>query len=224
MTELPDSLLDGHVVVPNPIRGWRFFAVEDRRLTGLWHRGPEAYFAPDDRGWHRAACRRSTVVAQYWPGAPVHVEPMPSGHAAPQRECQCGFWAVARRELLSDVVGTNWRPGDPGNAQVVALVELAGRVVVHTKDGQTTGWRAEHLRIVAWWPIWPWLVRVGRRVSGLAEWADRVLGAGPDCRHCGAPGCQLHRLEATCRACNQLGTVPGCWTEIWRSSDAHREA
>lgn len=217
------SPLDGLLVVPEPLRGWRFFAVEGCRFTGLWHRGPEAYFRPDDRGWHKAACNRTDVSYHYWAAA-THAAPSPT-HAAPQLDCQCGFWAVARRECLAEVVGRSWTPGgSSGNAAAVARVELAGRIIVHTEDGRTVGWRAEQLRVVAWWPLFPWLRRVGRRVEGLAGWAERLLGAGPDCRHCGAPGCQLHRLEVTCRACNQPGTVPGCWTKTWRSSDARGEA
>lgn len=221
---MTDSPLDGLLVVPEPIRGWRLFAVEGGRFVGLWHRGPEAEFAPDDRGWHRAACRRAVLVAQYWPGAPVVSEPVAPLHEAPQLECQCGFWAVARRDLLAEVVGRGWVPGgSSGNAQVVARVELAGRLVVHTKDGATVGWRAEQIRILAWWPIWPWLRRVGRHVGPLADWAERLLGAGPACRHCGAPGCPTH-ANPSCIACGRPSTELGCWREVWRLSNARGQA
>lgn len=189
------SALDGKLVVPHILTGWRLFRVEGRRFVSLYFGGSEASFAPDDRDWHRATCR--------------------AGHEPPNIDCECGFYAWTNREgvaSFSTIPPSMWWAAMP---EVIARVHLAGRVIIH--DGG--GYRAQCLRLAGWWPLEAWVQRVAlrSRSAKLREWAMGVVAHMrrlEPCRHCRRPGCVLHRPIMTCRACGRSTSEAGCWFPI----------
>lgn len=192
--------LDGLAVVPRPLVGWRLFTVDHLRLESLYFHGPETSFAFNDHDWHRARCR------SHGP----HAEPT---HTAPNADCRCGFYAAATREELVAYIG---RPEPSWLQPIVAKVALAGRVIVHEH-----GYRAEAMRVVAWWPIVTWAERMARHAKtealrGWALWFSREVRSGQPCQHCGMPRCARHTAQLAavqCARCGRPSGERGCWND-----------
>lgn len=129
-----ESPLDGYLFVPRSIVGWRLFGIDNRGdLVSMVVVG-----GPYQVGrWYEAKCVSG-----------CHVIPNPGEHG-------CGFYAFRTRKALFEE-GLRQK-GLPSTLLAIwaARVALAGRIVVHER-----GYRAQHMRIVAAWPLKHWLYRI----------------------------------------------------------------
>lgn len=187
-------------------------------IESLFHKGPETSFEFDDHDWHTAQCRRRDYECNIFSPS----TPPPPTHPAPSIDCYCGFYAwkdrsgIAKAQPMSCASNSSVVYG----AQVVARVELAGRVILCD-----FGYRAERMRIAAWWPLEVWsmtLARTKRQMpSLLQDWVltfARIQNAGMRCHHCGLAGCCLHNGDTYCRMCKRSSREAGCWYDVFRKA------
>jgi hypothetical protein len=206
--------LDGKLVVPEPLVGWRFFRVSNRQLIAFARQGPESTYQSDDRTWHEATCRQEIGYTEAKAGLLLSRDRIT--HRAPNFDCECGFYSF--KDVSDLVVAIGVHPAQWSFIpEVIARVELAGRIVIHSH-----GYRAQYQRIAQWWPTEEFLLEIlgiKRLRAAAKEWIEierrRIESPLNPCNHCGRGGCVRHGAQSighlVCRLCNTPSTEKGCW-------------